>query len=172
MVSTLHWLIYFRYLHGLFNRLYLIYRIQTLTYLDDRSIQEDEKGEANVMYSQSTFDNLASGKNLWIKGLLQSSCCKFEYVLSAHHKFSLISFSNFFRNICFDLKLRKNLIEPIRFLFLFQLTKTEKYCWNSREKIGENMWWANHISCNDFSPFLEQWRTKILQKTPEGTLMF
>ena len=64
MVSTLHQLIYFRYLHGLFNRLYLIYRIQTLTYLDDRSIQEDEKGEANVMYSQSTFDNLASGKNL------------------------------------------------------------------------------------------------------------
>ena len=64
MVSTLHQLIYFRYLHGLFNRLYLIYRIQTLTYLDDRSIQEDEKGEANVMYSQSTFDNLASGKYL------------------------------------------------------------------------------------------------------------
>ena len=43
-----------------FFRFYLISRIPTLTYLDDRTIEVDEKKEADIMYSQSKISQLAS----------------------------------------------------------------------------------------------------------------
>ena len=43
-----------------FCRLYLISRIPNLTYLDDRSVEKEEKNEAIVMFSSSKFAYIAS----------------------------------------------------------------------------------------------------------------
>ena len=39
-------------------RLYLVSRIPTLTYLDDRSVEKDEKEEAKTMYHTLSQQNL------------------------------------------------------------------------------------------------------------------